>query len=96
MIKSMGTTVLVPHLARHGFNNVVVVSALSCAICKRADVRAFECHQHANIRTFVLGRGRRDNGTNGVIVGNSGARGDIHRGRHGADDAKGDADDIIC
>ena len=45
---------------------------------------------------FVLGRGRRDNGADGVVVGDSGAHGDVHRGRRGADYAEGCADDIIC
>ena len=31
-----------------------------------------------------------------VVVRNSGARGDIHRGRRGADEAEGDNDDTIC
>ncbi len=43
-IKSMWAVVLVPHLARCGFNVVVVVTALSCAVRKRANARAFERH----------------------------------------------------
>jgi hypothetical protein len=45
---------------------------------------------------FVLGRGRRDDGANGVIVGDSGARGDVHSDSRSADYAEGCADDIIC
>ena len=70
-IESMGATVLVPHLARCGFDVVVVVvTALSYAVRKRADARAFERHQHANVRAFVLGRGRRDDGADGVGADN--------------------------
>ncbi len=61
-----------------------------------SDARAFERHRHAKVSTFVLGRGRRDDGADCVIVGNSGARGDVHRGRRGADEAEGGADDTIC
>ena len=61
-----------------------------------SDARAFERHRHSDVRAFVLGRGRRDDGADCVIVGNSGARGDVHRGRRGADEAEGDADDTIC
>jgi hypothetical protein len=57
---------------------------------------AFERHRHANVRAFVLGQGWRDDGADCVIVGNSGARGDVYRGRRGADKVKGDADDTIC
>ena len=57
---------------------------------------SFERHRHAEVSAFVLGRGRRDDGADCVIVGNSGARGDVHRGRRGADEAEGDADDTIC
>ena len=45
---------------------------------------------------FVLGQGRRDDGADSAVVGDSGARGDVHRGRRGTDYAKGCADDIIC
>ncbi len=61
-----------------------------------SDARAFKCHQHAYVRAFVLGPGRRDNGADCVIVGNSGTRGNVHRGRRGADEAEGVADDTIC
>ncbi len=61
-----------------------------------SDARAFECHRHADVRAFVLGRGQRDGGADCVIVGNSGARGNVLRGRHGADEAEGDTDDTIC
>ncbi len=49
-----------------------------------SDARAFKRHQHADLPTFVLGRGRRDDGADCVIVGNSGARGDVHHGRRSA------------
>jgi hypothetical protein len=61
-----------------------------------SDARAFERHRHADVRAFVLGRGRRDDSADCVIVGNSGARGDVHHGRRGADEAEGNADDTIC
>ncbi len=57
--------------------------------------RAFERHRHANVRAFVLGRGWRDDGADCVVVGNSGTRGDVHRGHRGADKAESDADDTI-
>ncbi len=31
-----------------------------------------------------------------AVVGNSGTRGNVHNGLHGADNTKGDADNIIC
>ena len=61
-----------------------------------SDARAFERHRHADVRAFVLGRGWRYDGADCVVVGNSGAHGDVHRGRRGADEAEGDADDTIC
>ncbi len=39
---------------------------------------------------------RRDNGADSVVVGDSIARSDVHRGRRGADYAEGCADGIIC
>ncbi len=90
MIESMGVAVLVPHLAHHGFDVILVVTALSCVIRKHVDAHAFEHHRHANVHTFVLGQGRRD----GSVVGR--ARGDVHCGRRGADNTEGDADNIIC
>ncbi len=60
------------------------------------DARAFERHRHADVRAFVLGRERRDAGADCVIVRNSGARGDVHHGRRGTDEAEGDADNTIC
>ncbi len=57
-----------------------------------SDARAFERHRHANVRAFVLGRGRRDDGADSV---DSSACGDVHRGHRGADKAEGDADDTI-
>ncbi len=61
-----------------------------------SNARAFKRHQHVNVRAFVLGRGWRDDGADCVVAGNSGARGDVHRGCRGADEAEGDADDAIC
>ena len=78
-IKLMGAMVLVPHLARRGFNIVVVVTALSCITCKHADTHTFECHRHA-------GWGQRADDADSVIIGNSGACGYVQRSRHGADD----------
>ncbi len=60
------------------------------------DAQAFERHRHADVRAFVFRRGRRDDGADGAVVGNSSARGDVHRGRRGADESEGDADNIIC
>ncbi len=60
-----------------------------------SDARAFERHRHADVRASVLGRGRRDDGADCVVVGNSSARGDVHPGHRGADEAEGDADDTI-
>ena len=96
-IESMGAAVLVPHLARRGFDNVVVaLTTLSCTARKRANACAFKHHRHVNARAFVLGQGQRDDGADCVVVGNSGARGNVHHGRCGADEAKGNTDDIIC
>ena len=59
-------------------------------------------HQRADVRVFVLGRGWRDDSVNGIVVVGSdgGALGDVHRGRRcaaaAADDANGNADDIVC
>ena len=60
------------------------------------NAHAFERHRHADVRAFVLGRGRWDDGADCVIVGNSGARGAVQRGRRGVDEAEGGADDTIC
>jgi alpha-beta hydrolase superfamily lysophospholipase len=92
-IESTGAAVLVPHLARRGFD-VIVFDEQSCAICKHADAHAFECHRCADVRAFVLGQGRRDDGANGVVVGDS--SGDLHRGGRGTNDGNSDADDILC
>jgi hypothetical protein len=61
-----------------------------------SDAPAFVRHQHVGVRAFVLGRGRRDDGADCVVVGNSGARGGVHCGHCGADKAEGNADDAIC
>jgi hypothetical protein len=60
-----------------------------------SDACAFKRHRHADVRAFVLGQGRRDEGADCIVVGNSGARGDVHRGHRGADEAEGDADNTI-
>ncbi len=67
-----------------------------------ADARAFESHRRADVRVFVLGRGRSDDSVNSiVIVGSDGiARSNVHRGRRCAaaanNDANGGAIDIVC
>ena len=61
-----------------------------------SNTRAFERHQHADVRAFALGWGRRFDGADCVVVGISGARGDVHRGRRSADKANGNAGDTIC
>ncbi len=61
-----------------------------------SNARVFERHRHADAHAFVLGQRRRDDGADCVIVGNSSARGDVHRGRCGTDEAESDADDTIC
>ncbi len=79
---------------------------------KCADAHAFERHQCANVRVFVIGRGRRDNSANGIVVVGSdgGARRGFHHGHQcaaaadndAADDntadtnANGNDNDIIC
>ncbi len=66
-----------------------------------ADARAFERHQRADVRAFVLGRGRRDDSADGIVVigSNGGTRGDVHRSRQcaaaPADDSHGDADTLF-
>jgi hypothetical protein len=85
--------VLVPHLARRGFD-VVIFTELSCAVRKHADARAVEHNQCADVRAFVLGQGRRDDGADSIIVGTSG--GNVQGGGRGNDDGHGNADDILC
>jgi hypothetical protein len=92
-IESTGAAVLVPNLARCGFD-VVVFTELSCAVRKYADARDFERHQCADVCAFVLGQGRRDDGTDGIVVGDS--SGEVHRGGRGTDDGDGDGNDILC
>ncbi len=62
------------------------------------DARAFERHQRADVRDFVLGRGRRDDSVDGIVVlGSDGAAcGDVHRGCRcaAAADNDGDADEL--
>jgi hypothetical protein len=93
-IESTGAAFLVPHLTHRGFD-VIVFAEQSCAVCKQsADARAFECHRCADVRVFILGQGRRDDGANGVVVGDSG--GNVHRGGRGTNDSDSNADDILC
>ncbi len=77
-----------------------------------ANAHAFERHQRANVRVFVIGQGWRDDSADGIVIvsSNGGARGDVHRGRRcaaaaGNDtadndtadaDGYGDAKDIVC
>ena len=78
-------------------------------VCKCANARAFERHQCANVHVFVLGRGRRDNSADAIVVpgSNGGAHGNVHRGRRcaaaaadndadGDGNGDGDADNIVC
>ncbi len=83
-------------------------------VCECADAHTFERHQRAEVRVFVIGRERRDDSADGIVVvgSNSGARGDVHRGRQcaaaanddvsGNDtananaDGNGDGNDIVC
>ncbi len=63
-----------------------------------ADARAFERHRRTDVRAFGLGRGRRDDSVNGIVVigSDGGALGNVHRSRQcaaaPADGAHGDAD----
>ena len=74
----------------------------SCTVRECAHARTFECHRRADVRIFVLGRGRRDDSVNSIVlVGSNGvAREDVHRGRRCAAtadiDANSNADDILC
>ncbi len=74
----------------------------SGTVRKCADAPAFERQQRADVRKFVLGRGRRDDSIDSIVVVSSEgvARGDVHRKHRcaaaAADDADGDADDIVC
>ena len=77
-----------------------------------ADAHAFKRLRRANVRIFVIGRGRREDSADGIVVVGSdgGAREDVHRGRQcaaAADDdisdddtadadGDGDGDDIVC
>ncbi len=70
-----------------------------------ANARTLERHQRADVRLFVLGRGRRDDIAECIIVirSNGGAYGDVHGGcRYAAatadNDANGDGDanNIVC
>ncbi len=77
-----------------------------------ANAHAFERYRRANVRVFVLGRGRSDNSADGIVVvgSNSSACGYVHRGRQcvaavgddaadnntAAANGDGNADDIVC
>jgi len=96
-IESMGAVVLMPHLTCHGFD-IIVITKLSCIFQKCVNAHTFEPHLRADICACILGQDWRDDGVNGIIVGNSCACGNVHRGRSGTDDADnvdGDADDIL-
>ena len=60
-----------------------------------AKAHAYECHRHANARVFVIGRGRREDSTDGIVaVGSGGSTcGDVHRGRQCAAAAKDEVSD---
>ncbi len=64
---------------------------LSCAVRKYADARAFTRHRFADIRAFVLGQGRRDDGADGIVVGGD-SSGDVHHGSCGTNDGNSDGD----
>jgi hypothetical protein len=74
----------------------------SGTVRKCAGTRAFERHQRANVRVFILGQGRRDDSLNSIIVIGSDnfARVDVHRGRRCAatadNDDDGNDDSILC
>ncbi len=67
-----------------------------------ADARAFERHRRADMRIFVLCRGRRDNSVDSIVIVDSDgvARGNVQGSLRcaAADDnaPKGDADNIAC
>ena len=110
MIESTGanTTVLVPHgaelppppplpAADSTLSPLLSDPALSANALTHAPSNATDAPTYASF--FVLGRGRRDDGADGiVVVGGGGAHGDVHRGRRGSADDYGDADcdDILC
>ncbi len=82
------------------------------AVRECADAHAFERHRRADVCVFVIGRGRRDDSADGIVIVGSdgGACGDVHRGCQctaaAADDAadndtadadgNGDGDDTVC
>jgi hypothetical protein len=72
--------------------------ALSANAPTHAPSNATDAPTYASF--FVLGRGWRDDGADGIVVigGNGGARSNVHRGRRGSADDYGDADcdDILC
>ena len=83
-------------LGRGRGTTVLIASLLSTAPTPSSDACAFTCHRHGNVHAFVLGQGRRCYSADCVVVVNSGTRGDVNRGRRGADEAEGDADNNIC
>ena len=70
-------------------------TAASGSVRERADACTFECHQHADVCAFVLGRGQRDDGVI-VIGGSNSTDGNIHRGRCRADNTEGGAYGSRC
>ncbi len=63
-----------------------------------AAANAFKRHQRADIHVFVIGRGRRDDSADGIVVvgSNGGARGDVHGSRQcaaAADDEDDESND---
>ena len=60
------------------------------------NAHAFKRHQHANVRAFVFRQGQREDGADSILNCNSSACGDVHRGRHSADESEGDAEKTIC
>jgi hypothetical protein len=64
-------------------------------VCVHAYAHAFERHQHANVRIFIIGQGRRNDSADGIVVigSDGGAHGDVHRGRQCAATADDDVSD---
>ena len=94
-----GRTATAAALACHGFD-IVVIAERSDAVRECANARTFECHHLADVRIVVLGRGKRDDGADGIVIvgGDGGTRGNVHCDRRGAaaDDGDADCNDILC
>ena len=60
-----------------------------------ANAHAFKRHRRANVRIFVIGRGRREDSADGIVIVGSdgGAREDVHRGCQCAAAAEDDVSD---